>query len=174
MSPTVAIWFSFITLISDSNRRKPARIVADAWRYDGAVLLLHGDVGAFGKHRVEMRRHHELRPAAAGPLAQRDHIALAVDRSVLEAEFLHPLLIIFGADLFLERRRRNFRDALLFGEGPLVVGLDVVERLDDLGMGEDGLEVGRGSCLRANLVHQRVLRDGDKGDCQDRSSECHQ
>ena len=94
--------------------------------------------------------------------------------SVLEAELLHPLLIIFGADLFLERRRRNFGDALLFGKGPLVVGLDVVERLDDFGMGENGFQVGRGSRLRANLVHQRVLREGDKGDGQDRSSKRHQ
>jgi hypothetical protein len=84
-----------------------------------------GHVGAFGKHRVEMRRHHEPGAAAAGALAQRDHIAFGIDGSVLEAEFLHPLLIIFGADLFLERRRRDFGDALLFGKGPLVVGLDV-------------------------------------------------
>ena len=121
-----------------------------------------------------MRRHHEPGPAAAGPLAQRDHIAFAVDGSVLEAELLHPLLIIFGADLFLERRRRNFGDALLLGKGPLVVGLDVVERLDDFGMGENGFQVGRGSRLRANLSHQRVLREGDKGDGQDRSSKRHQ
>ena len=121
-----------------------------------------------------MRRHHEPGPAAAGPLAQRDHIAFAVDQRVLEAEFLHPLLIIFGTDFFLERRRRNFGDALLFRKSPLVVGLDVVERLDDFGMGENGLKIGRGSHLRSNLSHLRVLREGDKGDGQDRSRECHQ
>ena len=45
----------------------------------------------------------------------------------------------------------------------LVVGLDVVERLDDFGIGENGFQVGRGSRLRASLVHQRVLRDERQG-----------
>ena len=116
------------------QRRQPARIVADAGRDDGAVLFLDGDVDAFGKHGVEMRRHHEFWPPAAGALAQRDHIAFAVDRGVLEAELLHPLQIIFGADFLLEGRRRNFGDALLLLEGACVIRLDVVERLDDFGM----------------------------------------
>ena len=114
-----------------------------------------------------MRRHHEPGPAAATALAQRDDVAFSVDRGVLEAELLHPLLIIFGADFFLERRRRNFGDALLLDKGPFVVGLDVVERLRDFGVGENGFQVGCGSSLRPHLLYQRVLRDGDKGDGQD-------
>ena len=135
-----------------------------------AVLFLDLDVGAFGKHRVEVGRDHQLGPAAAGALAQGDHIALGVDRGVLEAELLHPLQIVFGADLLLEGRRRDFGDALLLGERPRIVGLDVLERLDDFGVGENGFQVGRGRRLRTNLSHRRVLRESDKDDGQDRSS----
>jgi hypothetical protein len=68
------------------HRRQPARVVADAGRQNNAVLFLHGDVGAFRKYGVEMRRDHELGPAAAA-LAQADHIAFRIDRRVLEAQF---------------------------------------------------------------------------------------
>jgi hypothetical protein len=64
------------------QRGETARVVADARRQDNAVFLFHGNVSAFGKHRVEVRRHHQLRPAAAAALAQADHIAFGVDVSV--------------------------------------------------------------------------------------------
>ena len=74
------------------------------------------------------------------PLRSAIDIAFAVDGRVVEAEFLHPLQIIFGAHLFLEGRRRNFGDALLLFQRARIVGLDVVERLDDFGIGEQRLQ----------------------------------
>ena len=76
------------------------------------------------------------------PLPLRSAITLPslIDRGVLEAELLKPLQIIFGADFFLEGRRRDFGDALLFFERTRVIGLDVFQRLDDFWVGENGAE----------------------------------
>ena len=104
-----------------------------------------------------MRRDHQLRPAAAAALAQRDNIAFAVDRGFLEAELLHALQKIFGPDFFFIGRRRNLGDPFLFGKGRVIVGLDVLQRLHDLGIGENSL-IGRlnrrcsGRRLRADLL----------------------
>ncbi len=95
------------------QRGKAARIVADAGGENGAVPFLHGHIGAFGKHRVLMRGNHQPGPAAAAALAQRDHVAFAVEGRVLEAEFLKSLEEIFAADFFLIGRCGNFGNAFL-------------------------------------------------------------
>jgi hypothetical protein len=86
-----------------------------------------------------MSRDRKLRPAAAGALAQRDHIAFGVDRGVLEAQLLHSLQVIFGADLLPVGRRCDFGDTLLFGKGRGIVGLDGIERSLHLRTVDDGL-----------------------------------
>ncbi len=121
------------------QRGEAAGVIADTRRQHDAVLLPHGNIRAFGEYGVEMRRHHQLRPAAAAALAQTDHIAFGVDRCILEAQLVKPLQIIFGPDFFLVRRRRDFGDALLLGECRGVVGLDVLKGLDHLGVGENAL-----------------------------------
>src|SRR4051794_9800625 len=96
------------------QRGETARVIADAGRQNETVLFLHGNIGPFGKYRVQMRRDHQLRPAAATALAQGDDIAFGIDGCVLEAELLHSLQEIFRPDLLFERGRRNFGDTLLF------------------------------------------------------------
>ena len=68
-----------------------ARVVRDAWGVEASVDLFHLHVGALGEHRVHVRRHDELRPAAA--FAQAHHVAFRVDVGVLEAGFLESLAI---------------------------------------------------------------------------------
>jgi hypothetical protein len=98
-----------------------------------------------------VRRDHQLRPAAAAPLARRDHVAFAVDRRVLEAELPHPLQEVFGPDFLLVGRRRNFGDALLFGQSRIVVRLDVLKCLHDFRIGEDELKRRIDRCPRSRL-----------------------
>jgi hypothetical protein len=134
------------------QRGQTAGIIADSGRKNGAVLFLHGHVGPFGEDGVEMGRDHELRPAVAAAFAQRDHIALGIDRGVLEAELDEALEKIFGPLPLLVGRRGNFRDAFLFGKGVSVIGLDVLKRLDHLWVGENGLRGGVNRRSRARRL----------------------
>jgi hypothetical protein len=98
------------------QRGEPARIVADAGREMAPSFSFTVTSVPSGNtvSRCAETTSFGLPPPL--PLRKRDHIAFGVDRGVLEAELLHPLQVIFGPDLFLERRRRNFGDALLLGK----------------------------------------------------------
>ena len=72
---------------------------------------------------------------------------------ILEAELLHPLQVIFGADLFLEGRRRNFGDALLLVERAASSALMASSALTTFRIVEEGLRGGvhadDGACAKA-------------------------
>src|SRR4051795_7110931 len=118
-SPTVAMPLALTALINESSAARPR----ESSPMPGArtVLFLDRNIGPFGKYRVQVRRDHQLRPAAATALAQRDDIAFGIDGCVLEAELLHLLQEIFRPDLLFERGRRNFSDALLFVQSRRIV-----------------------------------------------------
>src|SRR5262249_27177614 len=130
-----------------------------------------------GKHSVEMGGDHELRLAGAA-LAERDHVALGVDRSVLETELLKSLQVVIGPHLFLEGRRRNFRDPLLLLEGARVIRFDVVQRLGHLGICQDRLmggvdRRGRWRALRPRASDERQQEQKCKGRERRGGGSCH-
>ena len=86
-----------------------------------------------------MRGDDELRPFAAA-LAQGDHIAFAVERRIVETEFVKALQVEFRPGVLLEWRRRDFRDPPLFRERARVVGFDLLQRLRDRGVCQQRLE----------------------------------
>ena len=110
--------------------RQSRSIIADARRVVAAVFFAHFDVGAFGKHRVQMRRHHELRSFAVAA-AYADDIAFLVDVGIGKPGFLHFFQVILGARFFLERRRGNFNDAYLFLEHAHAAAFDGFQRFHD-------------------------------------------
>ena len=135
-SPTVLSSLAFMAWISDSSAASPRESspmpgarMTPSFSFtvtsvpSGNTVSRCADTTSFGPPPL--------------PLRKRDHIALGVDRGVLEAEFDKAFQVIFRPDLLLVGRRRNFGDALLLGKRPGVIGLDVVKRLDDFGMCED-------------------------------------
>ena len=93
-----------------------AAVVADAGTAQDVAFALDLDVGAFGKHGVEVRGEHEARPRLrAGPIAE--HVAFLVDAHVLQAELAEHLRVDLGALRFLERRRLDLAQPNLILDG---------------------------------------------------------
>ena len=86
-----------------------------------------------------MRGDDELRSFAAA-LAQGDHIAFAVERSIVETELVKTLQEVLRPRVLLEWRRRDFSDPPLFRERARVVGFDLLQRLRDRGVCQQRLE----------------------------------
>ena len=73
------------------HHREAAAVVADARSLEQVALALHLDVGAFGEHRVEMRREHEMRMRGRARIVA-EHVADLVDAHVLQPELREDAL----------------------------------------------------------------------------------
>ena len=125
-----------------------ARVVGDAGPEAAIAVAAHLDVGAGGKHGVEVGGEHEAR-AATGAGAHADHIALGVDANVGEAKFPQAAGEVGGAHFLVEGRRLDLGERDLVGERDCVVALDG---------GERRLERGRGDQLRHRVFGLRQQR----------------
>jgi hypothetical protein len=138
-------------------------VVADAGPANHRALLRGLDVGAFGKHGVEVGGEHEMR-ARCRARALPEHVANLVDADVLQAELAELARIELAASRFLERRRFHLADFDLLGQGAGFVGA---------GRGQGGLhgavlhQLGTevvGGLLSGGRGQRQKNQNGDYGD----------
>ncbi len=91
------------------HQRDAARVVADARRGEARALALDLDVGAFGKHGVDVREDRQHRPAGRSALAHAHGVPFGVDLDIGETRLAQHLDIRLRPRLFLEGRRRESR-----------------------------------------------------------------
>ena len=115
--------------------RQPAGVVADARPLQHGAGARDADVGALGKHGVEVRADDDVRPRRlAAPHAE--HVADGVEAHVAEAGGDEALAERLGARGFLERRRRDLGERHLVVEDRGLAGLQRVDCRDHVGAGE--------------------------------------
>ena len=137
------------------QHREAARVVRDAGRVELAVALLHLDVGAGRKDRVEVRRDQQLRARCRVPLRRPTTLPSLSIRASVEPQRLHAREEGLGALLFLEGGASisvsSFRSSIERSWSAL-------HRVEQL------LDGGRGQELRVGLVDRRLHLRGRRRD----------
>ena len=112
------------------DHHQPTRVVADARREERVTADSHRDVGALGKHGVQMRVHGHRALAPAAPKCQ--HVAHLVDPHRVGAGLTHHLGELGGAHFLHERRCGNLREHDEVGECRRFQFVDDAKRLLDV------------------------------------------
>src|SRR6185295_2746321 len=93
-------WYTFILECRSKTQHngQAATVVLDAGTAEDFPLAPHSDIGALGKHRVEVSGdHHSRQTGIAGPFA--DHVADTVNPDLLQPRRHHPAPEFLGAKL---------------------------------------------------------------------------
>ena len=104
-----------------------AAIVADARAMEDASLTLHFDVGAFGKHSVEVRGDDDAGSRRGAGVVAED-VPHLVHAHTLQAELFEDALQLPAPDFFFEWRRWNLAEANLVRDSLRLACLRPVER----------------------------------------------
>jgi hypothetical protein len=113
------------------ERNESAAVVGDAGREQTIALAPHGEVGSFGKDRVEMSADNDQRSGGSSA-KESETVAFFVDRDLAQTKLAKFFREILGALLFGERSCGHRADANLFVSDRGGVGLEKTQRLFDL------------------------------------------
>ena len=105
---------------------KAARIVADPRRVEFSAFPPHGDVGALGKDRIEMRCDGDQR-AIADPPPDAHDIPDRILLDVIKAVRTQHVEVGGGTHVLLEWRGWDLGQRDDIGDGPLVLGIECLD-----------------------------------------------
>ena len=109
------------------QHRQTAAVVADAGTLEPASGPRDVDVGAFGKHRIQMRGDHDVwLPCNTWPVAE--HVSNPIEPNVCQASLLERGLHRLRARRLVKWRGRNLAQADLIANDLGLVTLHGVER----------------------------------------------
>ena len=125
--PGVCTFAFFISRTIATSTARPRQSSPMPGRCSDRAFALHLDVGAFGKHRVEMRGDDEMRMRRRARIVA-EHVADLVDAHVLQAELLNTRCSSRPRTSSLNDGRGNLAEADLIRDRLRLARLRGVER----------------------------------------------